>query len=985
MNEAPPILQKIDFQDAPTWIRWSHDGTKLLHGYLRSTSVYIRSAKTGGRIARFHCWGPPSYAGWSHDDAYISVVEGGRVTIRDAKNGEIRRERHALITKFAVWNPHKHIIAMDHGDSVVMFDALTSTGMSSHLFGGLFVDAVWRDESTLLVGHGNTLTGMGVNGATFRIFSDAKDIRAIASDRGKVAIAIEDAVVVLGGEFDFELDGSSSVIALSISADASLLAILRLSGQLQLLNLRQLDLISFQTGASEHNSLAFSPTAATLALTSERSIILYDVSKLVWQTPAVRYTTAKIALVGDSGVGKSGLGWVLTHDKYKEHSSTHGEQFWVAERLSTTRADGTRCEAVVWDLAGQPDYRLIHSLFIDDADVALVVYDPTHHQEPLKGAEFWLRALHASKEKRCRTILVAGRVDRGTGVLPDDEIAAFAKTHGIAGGFIATSAKDGLGVDALTSRIAELIDWDSRPATVTIDTFKEIRDRVLALKEQQSPEVLWTLEQLQEWLQTKTGKTHALDDITTAVKHLSDHGYVRPLRSSTGGRFVLLSPDLLNNLAASIVLEARRNPKGLGALDERQLLGGAYTFPEIEKLTARDRELLLDAAATLFIERNVCFRETLGNATFLIFPSLINQNKPPLEDIPLVEGTAYSAIGATENVYPSLVVLLGYTNTFTRTNQWRNQAQYEMGHDQICGFRLADEREGQIDLVLYFGERAAFSTRQLFQGLFEKFLLTRSVDIQIFPPMQCTKCGYMQPRSEVVKRQREAAKQMFCSNCGGRIALPERILTVSSGTAVAEAVEGERRVASRRTQFETSITGLKAYLRDVKPDSSPSCFISYAWGDAAEERWVDRQLASDLRNAGVDVILDRWHNKPGANIARFIERIDRADFVLLVGTPRLKRKYDSTTSDPVVTAELKLINQRLMLREPQSEHVIPLLRKGRASTAFPPLVKSSVYVDFRDDGHYFARMFDLLLTLYQIPFDDEAMRDLRDTVAVRPA
>ena len=61
-------------------------------------------------------------------------------------------------------------------------------------------------------------------------------------------------------------------------------------------------------------------------------------------------------LVGDSGVGKTGLGWRLAHGAVKEHASTHGQKFWVHEQLGTQRQDGTRCEAVLWDLAGQPDY-----------------------------------------------------------------------------------------------------------------------------------------------------------------------------------------------------------------------------------------------------------------------------------------------------------------------------------------------------------------------------------------------------------------------------------------------------------------------------------------------------------------------------------------------------------------------------------------------------------------------------------------------------
>jgi hypothetical protein len=41
------------------------------------------------------------------------------------------------------------------------------------------------------------------------------------------------------------------------------------------------------------------------------------------------------------------------------------------------------------------------------------------------------------------------------------------------------------------------------------------------------------------------------------------------------------------------------------------------------------------------------------------------------------------------------VVLLGYTPSFDRINQWQNQAQYETKDGNICGFRLVEDREGE--------------------------------------------------------------------------------------------------------------------------------------------------------------------------------------------------------------------------------------------------------------------------------------------------
>jgi hypothetical protein len=71
------------------------------------------------------------------------------------------------------------------------------------------------------------------------------------------------------------------------------------------------------------------------------------------------------------------------------------------------------------------------------------------------------------------------------------------------------------------------------------------------------------------------------------------------------------------------------------------------------------------------------------------------------------DGVAYTVNGQTENIFSSLVVLLGYTHTFTRTSQWQNQARYEVGNGQVCGFRLEEERAGELDFVLYFGTGAS--------------------------------------------------------------------------------------------------------------------------------------------------------------------------------------------------------------------------------------------------------------------------------------
>ncbi|MEK6263044.1 MAG: Rab family GTPase, partial [Planctomycetota bacterium] len=419
-------------------------------------------------------------------------------------------------------------------------------------------------------------------------------------------------------------------------------------------------------------------------------------------------------LVGDSGVGKTGLGWRLAHGEFKEHASTHGQQFWVVDQLAGKRKDGTRCEAVLWDLAGQPDYRLIHALFLDDADLALVLFDPTDQRDPLGSAEYWIKQL----PDNCPKILVAARVDRGHVVLTNEELDNFCQRHNIAGGWIETSAKADVGVDVLLDRMKARIPWDRKTAVTTTATFKRIKDFVLALKQNRTgQQIVFTPAELRQQLERKPrrGEKKAKSpvplgaftdaEMLTAVERLASHGFVRLLKLSNGQQRILLVPELLNNLASSFVLEARRNERGLGALEERRLLDHGYRFPELEGLSKKDDALLLDATITAFLENRLsyrCFRESWGEAKLLIFPELMKLKKPERDDLATEEGVSYAVTGATENTFAGVVVLLGYTNAFLRTDQAQDVAYYEYETGQICGVRQIPEASGERTFVLFF-------------------------------------------------------------------------------------------------------------------------------------------------------------------------------------------------------------------------------------------------------------------------------------------
>lgn len=72
----------------------------------------------------------------------------------------------------------------------------------------------------------------------------------------------------------------------------------------------------------------------------------------------------------------------------------------------------------------------------------------------------------------------------------------------------------------------------------------------------------------------------------------------------------------------------------------------------------------------------------------------------------------------------------------------------------------------------------------------------------------------------------------------------------------------------------------------------PTAFVSYSWDSEEHRRWVIA-LATRLRENGVDVVLDYWNLKLGADKTLFMEKAVReSDHVLLICTLKYKEKAD---------------------------------------------------------------------------------------------
>jgi len=145
---------------------------------------------------------------------------------------------------------------------------------------------------------------------------------------------------------------------------------------------------------------------------------------------------------------------------------------------------------------------------------------------------------------------------------------------------------------------------------------------------------------------------------------------------------------------------------------------------------------------------------------------------------------------------------------------------------------------------------------------------------------------------------------------------------------------------------------------------APKCFISYSWESESHKSWV-RQLATDLRTGGVDVILDQWDLKLGDDLHQFMESsIRESDYVILVCTPAYARKADAGKGG--AGYEKSIVTGEMYYGASRSKFV-PLLRTGSPNESLPSFLKPKNFVDFSQNAEYSEKLEDLIRHLLKVP------------------
>ena len=152
--------------------------------------------------------------------------------------------------------------------------------------------------------------------------------------------------------------------------------------------------------------------------------------------------------------------------------------------------------------------------------------------------------------------------------------------------------------------------------------------------------------------------------------------------------------------------------------------------------------------------------------------------------------------------------------------------------------------------------------------------------------------------------------------------------------------------------------------------SSPKLFISYCWSNADHEEWVLR-LGTELRENGIDVILDKWDLKEGNDANAFMEKMvsdDEIKKVILVIDEQYSERADKRKGG--VGTETQIISAEVYESVDQNKFVAVIANRDEDGKAkLPVFYKSRIYIDLSDDELYGKNFEQLLRWAYDKPLN----------------
>ena len=488
--------------------------------------------------------------------------------------------------------------------------------------------------------------------------------------------------------------------------------------------------------------IAVTPDARRITSVGEdRTLRVWEIPEAILAREATArkrgYVNAKVVLVGDSGVGKSGLALRLWHDRWEKTESSHGMEI---QRLAVPQAGGNsdiEREVWLWDLAGQPDYRLTHQLFMEQTSLALLVFDP---QDPkvFDTVGYWQSALRkVARAGNVAGVLVAARCDRPGLRLTMDEVRAWAETRGLRGPILtAAKLKKHTGAEELRALIAELLPWDTMEFRSTMENFPALKDAILTVREDTIDGVVVTPKELEARVR-KAAPSLAFtsEDLRAVTGLLAGEGVLHALPY---GDLVVLQPSWVNSYASTLVKLAGEDEDHLGHVPLAIIQPGQLPDDGTPRLSLEDERQLLPALVALFLERALAWKQDTDKGTMLVFPSYVRlpRSEPPRRPGRTV---LYRFSGPLEEIYSTLVVRLHYSGLFDKTKLYRQAVDFQTVTIKLAALTMREQGE-RGELEIYFGAGLDADVQASFQRFVHDHLKAKATGLERLRNFFCPKC-----------------------------------------------------------------------------------------------------------------------------------------------------------------------------------------------------------------------------------------------------
>jgi len=653
----------------------------------------------------------------------------------------------------------------------------------------------------------------------------------------------------------------------------------------------------------------------------------------------VRYQNAKVVLLGDTGVGKSGLATVLGGKAFRATVSTHGRRVLTFDKTRVPIGQGRAVvrETLLWDMAGQPGYRLVHQIQMDDAAVALVLFDARSETDPFAGAGYWAEALaQARTNTKVMKYLVASRTDRGGVGVSQARIDEFVKRHGF-DGFFRTSAKAKEGIGELGEAIRKAVPWDGLPVVSSTELVTDVREHVAEERTKGKGNLLQTVTQL--WDRYRKARR---SDVTEAVfadclRRLEAAGVVDVLTFTTLKEDarredqVLLDPAYVDGYASAIVIAAKDEPDGIGHLRESDVMQGKFRMDEKERLRPEQEKLVLIATVERLIQHEIALRERIGGEDYLVLPSQYTRSAP----YPGSEsyGISYDFTGPVRNIFTTAVVRLAHSTDYQRRDFWQDAACYEPNKGGRCIVLFEDLGEGRGRMKVFFEGGPPEEVQRAFLEYVYNHLKQKAVagSIRRGRAYHCPRCKYEMDNEVVERRLNQGLRDIVCPRCDARSPLYDLLFEGAPASEEVSAqllrIDEDARIAKSRELAVISIEGKK---RTGEYD----VFLSYNSADRA----AVLDVARSLKGVGLRPWVDVWDLIPGRPWQKELEeQIGRVKSAAVFVGPK--------GIGPWEEVEMKAVIRQFVKREAS---VIPVLLPGAPEkVGLPVFLEGFTWVDLR--------------------------------------